>query len=99
MLSVTYGPLSIDEARAYDEEDDDDNSADDETSPSVPSSNIARHYLPHCRLHCNRRRIFIFISIFFVIISLSLVTMKEMFHLSLPNLLRIILVIVKWYRI
>ena len=51
---------------------------------------------PHCRLHCNRRRICtIRILLIFimscVIISLSLVaTMKEMFHLSLPNLLRIV---------
>jgi len=90
MMSVTYGPLSIDEARAYDEEDDDDNSADEEYSVSVPEFNIVRHYRPHCRLHCNRRRICIVLFILCMIISLSLVVMKEMFHLSLPNLLRIV---------
>jgi len=88
-MSVTYGPLSIDEARAYDEEDDDD-SADEEYSVSVPEFNIVRHYRPHCRLHCNRRRICIVLFILCMIISLSLVVMKEMFHLSLPNLLRIV---------
>ena len=88
-MSVTYGPLSIDEARAYDEEDD--NSVDDESSPSIPPFNFIRNnYRPRWGLRCNRRRICIVLFILCMIISVSLVAMKEMFHLSLPNFLRIV---------
>ena len=89
-MLVTYGPLSIDEAWECGE---DDNNSIDESSTSIPSFNITRHYRPRCGLHCNRRRICIIRILIFmscVIISLSLVAMKEMFHLSLPNLLRIV---------
>ena len=87
-MSVTYNPLSIDEARECEE---DDNSADDEYFTSISAFNFILHYRPRCcGLRCNRRRICIVLFILCMIISLSLVVMKEMFHLSLPNLLRIV---------
>ena len=79
MMLVTYGPLSIDEARECEEDDD---SADDESFTSIPVFNIIRHYRPYCGgLHCNRNQICIIVLfILCMIISLSLVVMKEMFQ-------------------